>query len=241
LKAQTASSDGPLTLAIAIGRYWTEHGQRQKNAADLWRDFARLSDRIGKERLLSDITDDDVAKLVAWRRGHHRNDDPAAPLISPAQVNRSITEMLRRLFVRARKKWKVRFDSEPDWGEHLLAEPAERVRELRGDEDAALTAVMDPDYEVLRRFSLASGLRQAESLLRWTQVDLAGGRIATTGKGGRPVFLPIRSGMNDILISRRGHHDVFVFTYIAKAVGKRAGSLRERARRTGAGAARSPA
>jgi hypothetical protein len=231
LKIQVATADGPLTLDIAIGRYWTEHGQRQKNAADLWRDFARISDRLGKDRLLRDISDDDVATLVAWRRGHHRRDDPTAPLITPAQVNRSTTEMLRRLFVRARKKWKVRFDSEPDWGEHLLAEPAERVRELRDDEDAALAAVMDTDYEVLRRFSLASGLRQAESLLRWSQVDLAGARITTTGKGGRPVFLPITSEMNNILVSRRGHHETFVFTYVAKAAGKRAGSLRERGER----------
>jgi Phage integrase family len=213
LKIQVATADGPLTLDIAIGRYWTEHGQRQKNATDLWRDF------------------DDVAKLVAWRRGHHRRDDPTAPLITSAQVNRSTTEMLRRLFVRARKKWKVRFDSEPDWGEHLLAEPAERVRELRDDEDVALAAVMDPDYEALRRFSLASGLRQAESLLRWSQVDLAAGRIATIGKGGRPVFLPITSEMDAILVSRRGHHEVFVFTYVAKAAGKRPGALRERGAR----------
>lgn len=210
-----AGAEAPLTLDTAIGRYWIEHGRAQKNADDLKRDFRRLMDRLGPQRLLSDITDDDVAKLVAWRRGHHVHDDPNRPLISNAQVNRTVTEMLRRLFVRARKKWKVRFDTEPDWGEHLLAEPAERVRELRPDEDAALALALDPDYEAVRRFSLASGLRQAESLLHWRQVDLAARRIATVGKGGRPVFLPITSAMEAILASRIGHHPEYVFTYVA--------------------------
>ena len=101
-----AGAEAPLTLDTAIGRYWIEHGRAQKNADDLKRDFRRLMDRLGPQRLLSDITDDDVAKLVAWRRGHHVHDDPNRPLISNAQVNRTVTEMLRRLFVRARKKWK---------------------------------------------------------------------------------------------------------------------------------------
>jgi Phage integrase family len=225
IKAQPAATSGPLTLDIAIGRYWAEWGQHQKNSKDLWRDFCRLSDYLGKDKLLSDITDNDVAKLVAWRRGHRiarpfktnaAQRSRKLPLISPAQVNRTTTEMLRRLFVRARKKWKIRYDSEPDWSEHFLEEPEERVRELRADEDAALEAQMDPDYEALRRFSLACGMRRNESLLQWPQVDLQGRRITTAGKGGRQVFLPISSEMFDILLSRRGHHPEFVFTYVCK-------------------------
>jgi hypothetical protein len=217
--------DGPLSLRLAVGRYWTEWGEHQKNAKDLWRDFRRLVKYLGPDKLLSDITDDDVAKLVAWRRGHrverrykNPNDRRArtAPLIKPAQVNRTTVEMLRRLFVRARKKWKIRYDSEPNWAEHFLEEPEERVRELREEEDVALAQNFDPDYEAVRRFSLASGLRRNESLLRWPQVNLKSGRIATTGKGGRAIFLPISSEMREILLSRIGHHPEIVFTYVCK-------------------------
>ncbi len=231
VKEEDAEATAPLTLDLAIGRYWSEWGQHQKNAVDLKRNFKRIIGFFGTDKLLSAITDDDVAKLVAWRRGHRvtrhfkRNADPRAkklPLITPAEVNRSTTEMLRRVFVRGRKKWKIRYDSEPNWTEHFLPEPEERVRELRDDEDAALEAVMDPDYEALRRFSLASGLRLKESLLRWPQVDLGANRITTTGKGGRSIFLPITSEMRDILLSRRGHHPEFVFTYIAQATGSSA-------------------
>jgi hypothetical protein len=105
----------PLTLDTTIGRYWLEWGQHQKNAAALKRDFTRIISFHGKDKLLSDLTDDDVAKLVAWRRGHRvirRYKNPndkrakAAPLITPAQVNRSTVQMLRRLFVRAGRNGK---------------------------------------------------------------------------------------------------------------------------------------
>lgn len=216
-------ADGPLTLRLAIGRYWTEHGEHRKNAQDLWSNFRRLIQYLGPDKLLSDITDDDVAKLVAWRRGHRvirrfkNQSDPRAraqPLITPAQVNRTTVQMLRRLFVRARKKWKIRYDSEPNWSEHMLEEPEERVRELRADEDAALHAKMDPDYEAVRRFSLASGLRRDESLLLWSQVDLNANRITRKGKGGRQIFLPVTAEMREILLSRIDHHSEHVFTYV---------------------------
>lgn len=221
VKKLKAAKDGPLTLDFAAGRYWSEWGQHQSNAKDLKRDIARLIDYFGKDRLLADITDDEVAKLVAWRRGHRRWGRPKERLITPSQVNRSTTEVLQRIFMRARKVWRKPVEIEPDWNQHLLAEPVERVRELRVDEDSALAGKLDPDYEALRQFSLASGLRQSESLLRWSQVDFAGRAIVRTGKGGRPIRLPMTARMREILMGRSGHHQIFVFTYQAKRAGRK--------------------
>jgi integrase len=100
----------------------------------------------------------------------------------------------------------------------MLPEPEERVRELRDDEDAALQAKMDPEYEAVSRFSLASGLRCDECLLLWSQVDLKAVRITRKGKGGRQISLPITSEMREILLSRAGHHPEYVFTYVCKRV-----------------------
>jgi hypothetical protein len=70
-------------------------------------------------------------------------------------------------------KEKIKFPNEPEWKNHTLDEPKERVRELRQDEDEALiTAEDDPDYEAWRRFGLCSGLRLGNTLLKWSQVDL---------------------------------------------------------------------
>lgn len=214
------NQDGALTLDAAADRYWTEAGQHRKNAADLKRDLERLVRYFEPDRLLNDITDADVAKLIAWRRGHRVKNRRDAQLIALATVNRSTTQVLQRIFTRARTVWRIEVPNEPLWRQHRLKEPVERVRELRADEDAALSLALDPDYEALRQFSLASGLRMRESLLRWRQVDFSSGMIVAAGKGDQPARLPMTERMREILESRRGHHAEWVFTYSARRAAK---------------------
>jgi len=213
-----AIGDAPALIDVAFDRYWTEWGQYRANADDLFRDLGRIQDWLKSQgiQLLTEINDNVIARLVAWRRTHYRWDDPEKGLISPAHVNRSTTEVIRRVMVRARDLWKLPLPNMPKWGDHKLKEPEERVRVLKPHENAALAAVADPDYEELRKFSLASGLRQNENLLRWKNVDLVSGQITTIGKGGKKVHLPITSTMETILRGRMGHHREFVFTFVAK-------------------------
>ena len=44
----------------------------------------------------------------------------------------------------------------------MLAEPRERIRELRADEEEALFAALRPDYHPIVRFALLTGCRLAE-------------------------------------------------------------------------------
>jgi hypothetical protein len=118
----TASHAATTSLKIddVAGRYWLEVGQHHAGQKNTWRDLERLVEYFGSTKLLTEITDDDVARLVAWRRGHRvtrtkkRKDAEDAPLISNATVNRSTTEVLKKLFTRA-KAWGVRFDRGPNW------------------------------------------------------------------------------------------------------------------------------
>jgi hypothetical protein len=57
----------------------------------------RLIGRFGKDKLITEITDDDVAQLVAWRRGQRIRNNA---LIGPFTVN-ATTKQLRKLFTRA--------------------------------------------------------------------------------------------------------------------------------------------
>src|SRR5262249_1535084 len=52
------------------GRWWTEHGQHLAGASNAWGLLAIVLEYFGKDKLLPEITDDDVASFVAWRRGH---------------------------------------------------------------------------------------------------------------------------------------------------------------------------
>jgi integrase len=211
------------------GRYWNEIGQHHAGADTTWRDIERLIEYFGATKLLTEIRDDDVSKLVAWRRGQQAAwkikvkgklvQNPVAPLIAPATVNRSTTEVLKKLFTRA-KTWGIKFDHEPNWKQHWLKEPEERVRELHASEGDRLEEATRADYQPIMEFAGASGLRLNECLLRWSQVNWDTKQIVKLGKGGKKVVIPITDTIRQILWPLRGHHETMVFTYVARRTRK---------------------
>ncbi|WQO66804.1 site-specific integrase [Sinorhizobium medicae] len=220
-KASKNASGGPLTIALATGRYWSEVGERHANSETTWTDINRLVDYFGPTKLLSDISDDDVAKLVQWRRSQNAwgreqtKDEKPIRLVSAATVNRSTTLVLKKIFTRAKRTWKYEFPIEPSWRDHWLQEPKERVRELKATEGAAIELATRSDYQPIFDFVRGTGLRLEECILRWSEVDWQTGWITKTGKGGRMVKTAITSTVRDILLPLRGHHPEFVFTYQA--------------------------
>jgi integrase len=226
-KQQVKSAASPVSTKLddVAGRYWSEIGQHHAGADTTWRDLERLINYFGSTKLLTEILDDDVAKLVAWRRGHRvtrhgKGKKKEAPLIAPATVNRSTTEVLKKLFTRA-KAWGIRFDREPNWKQHWLKEPEERVRELKPEELDLLDAAARDDYRDIMDFADASGLRLNECLLRWPEVNWQGRQIVKLGKGGRKVTVRITPLIRSILWPLQEHHDDFVFTYVAKRTRKK--------------------
>ncbi|MGM4886296.1 tyrosine-type recombinase/integrase [Tardiphaga sp. 11_C7_N12_6] len=208
------------------GRYYIEIGQHHAGADTTFRDINRLIEYFKPNSLLTDITDDEVAKLVAWRRGHRvtrhgkgKKNADSAPLISNATVNRSTTEVLKKLFTRA-KSWGVKFDREPDWKQHWLKEPQERVRELHGNEADQIEDATREDYQPIFEFAGASGLRLNECLLRWSEVNWDARKIEKQGKGDKRVSVPITPIIREILWPLRTQHGTMVFTYVAQRTRK---------------------
>jgi integrase len=206
-------------------RYWNERGQYHSGAHNTSRDLARLVEYFGKTKLLTDIADADVAKMIAQRRSDRVANRDA--LISNSTVNRSTTGMLRTLFAFAKSEG-VRFDHEPQWLKHMLAKPEERVRELHDDEAERIDAVMRADYEPFFAFVRATGMRQKECVtLRWSEVNWGAKQIVKLGKGRKRITFPITDAIRQILWPLQGHHPEYVFTYIAtrtrdgRAQGKR--------------------
>jgi integrase len=219
--AKTAQA--ALPLGEAIRKYWEEVGQHHAGAGNTKRDLFRLGEYFGVDKSLHAITDQDVTNLVGWRREHRVRRDPRArlkdcPPISAATVNRSTTEVLKKLFTRAKQNWGVRFEREPVWKNHWLKEPKERVRELHEGEASRIAGVMRDDYAPFFEFIHATGLRwHVEAMtLRWSEVDWGTRRIVKAGKGGEGVAVPITGRVREILWPLQGHHGEFVFTYVAQ-------------------------
>jgi integrase len=209
--AQATAARTSLRLDDVAGRYWSEVGQHHAGADGTEHRLALLIEFLGKDKLLTEISGDDVTRLVAWRRGHL---GPGGRLISPFTVNHT-TEQLRKLFTRA-KLWGARFEHEPRWSKYFLSEPDERVRELSDDEAERIELATREDYAPFLTFARASGLRLDECLLKWGEVDWTGRQIRKQGKGGKLVTVPITSAIREILWPLRGHHPEMVFTYVAR-------------------------
>jgi integrase len=213
LLAQTEAARTSLKLDDVAGRYWQEVGQHLADAASTEHRLALLIEYFGKDTFLTEITGDDVAKLVAWRRGQ-RARHTSSLLISPFTVNHT-TEQLRKLFTRA-KLWGVRFAHEPKWSKYFLRVPTERVRELSDDEAQSLDAAVREDYAPFFEFARATGWRLNECLLLWSEVQWSTGQIVKLGKGGKRITRRITSDVRDILWPLRGHNPGHVFTYVCE-------------------------
>ena len=106
--AQAIAARTSLRLDDVAGRYWAEVGQHHVRSDNTWHLISLLLDFLGKDKIISDIGDDDVIRLVAWRRGHRGK---GGPLVSPFTVN-DTTEQLKKIFTQS-KGWGVRFGHEP--------------------------------------------------------------------------------------------------------------------------------
>lgn len=214
----SAKVAGSLQIDHVAERYWNQIGQYHAGADTTSRDLARLVTYFGKAKLLTDIADTDVAKLVAWRRGQKVRG--SKQLITPATVNRSTTVVLKTLFTFAKREG-VRFEHEPKWKNHFLKEPVERVRELQDHELDLISAATRDDYQPFFEFVRASGWRQASVVtLKWSEVNFGTKLITKLGKGDRRIVLKITPSIHAILWPLRGHHPESVFTYISERTRK---------------------
>lgn len=211
IKASLVDERQPMTMAVAVIRYWEEVGQHHANSETTLRTLAWLEREIGKTKLVSQIKSTDVARLVAKRR---LPDDDGKSL-SPATINRSVTQPLRAMLTRASETW-GQIVQKIDWSKHMLKEPQERVRELQSDEEDRLFASLRTDYHPIVRFSLLTGCRMQECLdLTWRQIDWRNQQIRVTGKGDKTRTIPISKKVKALLWPM-ARADERVFTYASK-------------------------
>ena len=226
-----------LTVDAAFVRYMEEVGNHHVNALTTLASLEWLQPQLGPKRLLRTIDDELVARIVARRRVEKRkvgkvDARDAQRTVSNATVNRTCTEPLRKVILRARL-WGCPI-APIDWKTHMLPEPRERVREATVDEEAALLDGLDEGYDAAVQFALLSGCRLGEIVPRgdgeqdpqhqglvWTRVDFFSRQFTVVGKGNKPRTLPMSGAIFELLWGLKDHHPTAVFTYLARRTDKR--------------------
>lgn len=243
-KAQRAAWGGKPapTMGYVVEMFWEQVGKHHATPKTTWRSLEWLVEHFGEGTLLTDITGQQIAEMVARRRGIRVVRDKTTkalreipyPTVQNATVNRYAIEPLRKLFLRARDVWGYPVMS-PLWKRYRLSEPEERVREAVGTEEDDIVAALGPDYGRLFRFMIASGCRAQGALITWQQIDRLSMLLRVRGKrkDGQPRFytMPLTSYQLAIIDEGLGQHPTHVFTYEQRRPGTHADGTKKPAKR----------
>ena len=138
--------------------------------------------------------------------------------VSNATVNRCM-RVFQSILRRATDEWEW-LDRAPKL--RRLPEPQKRVRYLTIEDANRLLSLLPPHLAAMVKFSLATGLRQANVYgFKWEQVDLAKKRAwiyADQAKGGESFSVPLNQDAMAVLRGERFKHQTHVFTYKALPV-----------------------
>lgn len=173
--------------------------------------YLRFVDSFLGHLYLDEITRDVVEKI---------GEAKLATSVAPATVNRNL-EVVRTILNKAYREWEW-LDRVPFI--RMLKEPKRRIRWLTKDEAEKLISLLSPHLATMARFSLATGLREANVChLEWSQVDLER-RVAwihgDQAKGGKPIGVPLNNEAMILLREQVDKHEQRVFTYRGNPVNK---------------------
>lgn len=140
--------------------------------------------------------------------------------VSNATVNRML-EVVRAILKRAEREW--------NWLERaphirMMPEPKRRIRWLSKEEAEYLLSELPAHLRAMARFTLATGLREANVVkLEWSQVALdrrCAWIHADQAKARKAIPVPLNAEALEVLSEQFGNHPRWVFTYKGRSVTK---------------------
>lgn len=191
----------------AVVRYLAETTHKKSQVTDMY--HLRWLSPFLDDKCLQDINRSELDRIAFARKKTG---------VSNATVNRCM-RVLTSILRKAVHEWEW-LDRAPTL--RRLPEPQKRIRWLCKDEANRLFHELPEHLEAMVRFSLATGLRQANVYgMTWAQVDLARKQAwiyADQAKAGKSIPVPLSSEAITVLRGERFKHPTHVFTYKGKPV-----------------------
>ncbi len=208
-KVQKLGEKPKRTWEEAVVRWINEKAHKASLDGD--RMHLRWLDPYLRGQQLVSINRDVIDRLINARRSEG---------VSNATVNR-LLEVLRAVLRKAEREWEW-IDRAPVV--RLLPEPKRRVRWLTRTEAEKLLAQLPEHLAAMARFSLATGLREANVIgLEWSQVELKR-RVAwihaDQAKARKPIAVPLNMEAMQVLCAEQKKHPRWVFVFKGKRVTK---------------------
>jgi integrase len=203
-----------LTLAEAVIIYWERSGKDQADSAGERGRLGDLERIIGSHVYIDEIDDATVAKFVAKRRTENARFKKT--VVANGTVNRGV-ETLSRIMKCVRRECRMP-ETIPEWGNHKLEEPRERVRSLTIDEDQRLFGAIDeiyPDMHDMVEFALITMKRLAEVIfIEKANVDRRARTARVIQKGGQEIVIALTDRAMAIVERNWMNHPTRLFTYV---------------------------
>jgi len=169
-----------------------------------------------------------IRKLIPHLRGRYLDEmsrqmitaigDKIKAETSPSRANRYLA-LIRSILNRAAQIWEW-IDKAPTIS--LYKEPKGRIRYLSSEELTRLLKQLPEHQKPMFMFSILTGLRKHNVTgLKWEQIDFINSVIIYEGsemKAGENHSVFITDTIREILLSQRGNHPEYVFTYEGRPV-----------------------
>ncbi|WP_411902472.1 tyrosine-type recombinase/integrase [Methylorubrum thiocyanatum] len=214
-------------LLDAAEWFWKHVGSKDGACGDTRKLLFNIVDIVGRDTLLSEITDERVVECIARLEQYDLFGDPTRGKLTDSRVNTHV-KMLRRLMLHAAGTRKFYLPDMPEWPRHTLVfQP--RTREANIQELDAITAAWRMDMRPALLFLFESGLRLTNAVeLKWSQVDWEKSVITVAVKAPRqvrgrkprdvekvrkPREIIITPAIRAILEEQIGKHPEAVFTF----------------------------
>jgi integrase len=222
----------PMTFGEVVDKWWqvigSQGGERDIGPPDRpgsalhW-----LVQNLGAAKPLHKITGADIDALIVKRRarlafaGRAANGKPLYRQVRGRTINRTVVILLRRIMLKAQRRWGADIPNMPNWSDHLQQVEANTPRVVTFAEQARLDDIERPWLRPIREFATLTGLRLTEcASVRWSDINFEAGILTIKTKGNRkqdkkPRQLPLTEPLLALLRPLKGQHPIFVFSYVA--------------------------
>lgn len=207
-----------MTFEEAFDSYMTVSGRERSAAYQDKLMFRFFRHQLGRNCPVTDVSPKLISRCLAVLRGKLITRGGQRIPLSPATINRH-TQFLQRVINHARDL------NEPiqhiRWRAFIMVEAEQRIYPLTEEDEHHVLTNIDPSIRPLFQFSILTGVRLRNAIgLRWSMINKETNEITFRGKsrrpGGKTYIVPITSSVASLFRSLEGHHEEFVFSYLAK-------------------------